>query len=516
LVGTENGGRPPLTYEVPKGLLEVHGKPMLERQIEQLLEVGISEIVIVVGYMKEAFDYLIDKYGVTLVFNPDYATKNNLFSLKCVLPYLKNSYVLMADNWIEENIFNAEEGLSWFSVLKFEGETDEWCLEHDSDGRMTKLSIGGADSLAIVGPAFFNETFSQRFKEFVEEYASKPGTDDFYWEHILLEHLDELPMYINEQSGNVYEFESLSELRAYDASYINDSGSSIMAHITRVFGVTESCIEDIYPLKEGVTNNSFHFAVAGKEYVLRVPGIGTDKQINRYNEKQVYEAITPLGISDEIVDFDAESGIKITNFWHDVRSADPLDDNDLQISMSQIKKVHDLSIQLDRRFDIKNMIEDYYSLAESVNAIRFRDIEQTREKLNELYELQERLAVPEILCHGDYAHINILMLPDGSGKVIDWEFSGMADPIMDVAMYSIFAELDPERIDLCLRMYIGGDPSENEWTRMYLYVALGGFLWSMWAEYKQALGQEFGEYPMTMYRYMKDYYKLMKERGMLE
>lgn len=506
----------PLTYDKPKGLLEVHGKPMLEHQIEQLVEAGITEIVIVVGYMKEAFEYLVDAYGVELVVNPDYATKNNLASLHCAAPYLKNSYVLVADNLIEHSIFNAYETDSWFSCLRFDGPTDEWCVEVDGTGRITDIEIGGADSLAIVGPAFFTEEFSERFKKLMEAYAGRPDADGFYWEQILKDHIDELVMYANDQTGNVHEFECLEELRAFDVSYVTDSRNGVMRFIADSFGVDESVVSDIFPLKEGVTNNSFHFALGEDEYVLRVPGIGTDKQIDRRTEKLVYDSITPLGISDEVVHFDAGSGIKITRYWHDVRSADPFDDRDLEISMQQIKKVHDLAIEIPHRFDIGRMIADYYALAESVQAILFRDIDETNRKVRRLFALKRRVDVPEILCHGDYAHINILMLPNGEGRVIDWEFAGMGDPIMDVAMYAIFAELDKERIDLALRLYVGGEPSEDEWTRHYLYVALGGFLWCMWAEYKQALGQEFGEYPMTMYRYTKDFYRELEKRGAFE
>lgn len=63
----------PFNYEMPKGLLEVKGEVLVERQIRQLLEKGIEEIVVVVGYMKEKFEYLKDKYGVILVETTDYA-----------------------------------------------------------------------------------------------------------------------------------------------------------------------------------------------------------------------------------------------------------------------------------------------------------------------------------------------------------------------------------------------------------------------------------------------------------
>lgn len=503
----------PLTYETPKGLLKVNGKVMMERQIEQLLEKGIDEIIIVVGYMKEKFEYLIDRYGVKLVFNPEFSTKNNMASLYYALPYLGNSYILCADNWIEENIFNAYEAESWFSCPYFHGETAEWCVTATKGGRIRRIDIGGSDAYAIVGPAYFTRDFSKTFAAHTRAYYQTPGTEDYYWEHILRDKIDELPMYMNKQTGNVHEFENLEELRQYDSSYIDTTNNSIMESIAALYDVPQGAIGNIFPIKEGLTNKSFHFSVNGDNYVFRLPGTGTDKLINRQNEKKVYEAIGPFGLSDEVVSFDAVSGIKISRYYENARNADPFSDAELRLCMEKLRPVHQSGIRVEHAFDIEKMIAYYVSLAEGLGAIRFSDIGESKQKVEQLLELRRRLAVPEVLSHGDYAHVNVLMLPDGESKIIDWEFSGMADPIMDVSMYAIFAQFDRERIEASLRLYTGGEPTMKEYTRLYLYVALGGYLWCMWSQYKQALGQEFGEYPLIMYRYLKDYYNLMVEEG---
>ena len=86
----------PINTEMPKGLIEVHGEPLIERLIKQLHEVGIKEIYVVVGFMKERYEYLIDEYGVELVVNKDYATKNNNHSLKRVRDKLENAARLHA------------------------------------------------------------------------------------------------------------------------------------------------------------------------------------------------------------------------------------------------------------------------------------------------------------------------------------------------------------------------------------------------------------------------------------
>ena len=84
----------PINTEAPKGLLEVHGEPLIERQIRQLHAVGIHEIYIVVGFMKEQYEYLMDDYDVELIVNPDYAKKNNLHSLYLAREHLSNAYVI--------------------------------------------------------------------------------------------------------------------------------------------------------------------------------------------------------------------------------------------------------------------------------------------------------------------------------------------------------------------------------------------------------------------------------------
>ena len=88
----------PINTEMPKGLLKVNGEPLIERIIKQLHEVGIKEIYVVVGFMKEKYEYLIDEYCVELVVNADYAAKNNLHSIKLVKEHLENAYIIPCDD----------------------------------------------------------------------------------------------------------------------------------------------------------------------------------------------------------------------------------------------------------------------------------------------------------------------------------------------------------------------------------------------------------------------------------
>lgn len=109
----------PINTEMPKGLLEVNGEPLIERIIKQLHEVGIQEIYVVVGFMKEKYEYLMDEYGVELVVNPDYASKNNLHSLKLVKEHLENHTLFLATSGvtaIRSTAMNCTLGI-WSAIL---------------------------------------------------------------------------------------------------------------------------------------------------------------------------------------------------------------------------------------------------------------------------------------------------------------------------------------------------------------------------------------------------------------
>lgn len=95
----------PISYERPKGVLKVRGEVLIERQIRQLKEAGIDDITVVVGYMKEAFFYLEDLFGVKIRVNEQYAVRNNNSTLMLVREQLGNTYICSSDDYFTENVF---------------------------------------------------------------------------------------------------------------------------------------------------------------------------------------------------------------------------------------------------------------------------------------------------------------------------------------------------------------------------------------------------------------------------
>ena len=134
----------------------------------------------------------------------------------------------------------------------------------------------------------------------------------------------------------------------------------------------------------------------------------------------------------------------------------------------------------------------------------------------ELLDQLDSMNRPKVLSHIDANADNFLILKDGSVRLIDWEYAGMCDPLIDLAMAGIYSYYKEEDLEKLMEIYFGRIPDNTERLIVYSYVALGGFLWSLWAVYKASLGEEFGEYTIIQYRYAKAYYRKVKERYCLQ
>ena len=156
----------PFTYEKPKGLFIVRGEVLIERQINQLIEAGIKDIYIVLGYMKEKFFYLEQKYDeVKLIVNNTYGKFGNIYSLYVAREFLANTFVCCADHYFLKNPFldNNEDNKSYRSCAYIEGNFREFGVDYSDDDIITGCYIGGENKMAMVGHAYFNEKFSKRF-----------------------------------------------------------------------------------------------------------------------------------------------------------------------------------------------------------------------------------------------------------------------------------------------------------------------------------------------------------------
>ena len=256
----------PLSYEKPKALIEVRGEVLIERQIRQLRQAGIEEVVVVTGYKAEQFEYLKDKYGVVLINNPYYLTRNNNSSIYAAREYIKNSYICSSDNYFITNPFESDVDESYYSAVYMEGDTGEWCISED-DGWIKDVKVGGQDSWVMLGHVFWSEPFSRSFLHILEDEYEWPETADKLWETIYIEHINELPMKIRKYPADfIFEFDTLDELREFDTSYITNTRSEILKKVAGELGVEEKEIRSVKAFKDKDNAAAGFTFETGKKY----------------------------------------------------------------------------------------------------------------------------------------------------------------------------------------------------------------------------------------------------------
>lgn len=259
----------PLSYEKPKALITVNGEVLIERQIRQLREVGINEIVAVVGYKKEQFYYLKEKFGVIIVENPEYNTRNNNASIYVAQKYIHNSYICSADNYFTQNPFTKMVEESFYSVVYSNGKTDEWCVDIDNNEYITGVKIGGENSWYMLGHVFWSDSFSEKFLGILNDEYNLPQTKNLLWESIYINHIDELKMKVKKYDDNyIFEFDTLDELRNFDKSYINDTKSKILKKIAKQNNCIEKDIVDVSVIKDekGINAIGFQYKINNEKY----------------------------------------------------------------------------------------------------------------------------------------------------------------------------------------------------------------------------------------------------------
>lgn len=202
----------PMTDNTPKALIKVKNKPLVEYQIEYLKEKGIDEIIVVVGYLHEQFDYLKEKYGVKLVFNEKYAEYNNFYSLYLVKDYLADSYVIDADNYLFKNMFRSDINRStYFSVYREDCE-NEWFLIYGDDYKVKDIIVDSKAGRILSGVSFWDKETSEKINKFIDFAYDSNEFMDLYWDNMVKDNISELDVYVEELEANsIYEIDSVKD-----------------------------------------------------------------------------------------------------------------------------------------------------------------------------------------------------------------------------------------------------------------------------------------------------------------
>ena len=281
----------PINLSTPKALIEVNGERLIDRLISQLKAVGIDDITVVVGFMKDRFEYLIDAYGVELVYNQDYASANNLHSLALVRGRIRNTYIIPSDIWCDTNPFSSAELYSWYLVSDL--------VENESSVRVNRkmelVRIPEHDAgNAMIGISYLLEPEAAIVRERLQS-MDNPKYAESFWEETLYKKNRMIVQARIARSHDIVEINTYEQLRDLD-SHSNHLDSDAISTIASALQCGTEEIVDINVLKKGMTNRSFIFRVRGTKYIMRIPGEGTDRLINREQEAEVFRTMASATI----------------------------------------------------------------------------------------------------------------------------------------------------------------------------------------------------------------------------
>lgn len=194
----------PLSNYLPKGLFEIKGDTMVERQIKQLHDAGIKQIIIVVGYLKEKYYEMAKKYKDLIVIdNTEWEEKNNISSIYAAKDYLKNSYICCSDNWFAHNVYSDYVYDSYYACKYTDEFLDEYCVKStDKEGYMTSVKKGGEKCWYTIGEAFFNKEFSAKFVDYMVKEYYDPEVKYMLWDDFQIRHIDDLKLKVKGYSDD--------------------------------------------------------------------------------------------------------------------------------------------------------------------------------------------------------------------------------------------------------------------------------------------------------------------------
>ena len=486
---------------------------LMDRIIEALTALDYSNIYLVVGDKAE----LYHKYAserVHLVLNADYKFTSSMGSLAVAAPFIDDDFLLVEGDTFYEykvlKVLTETANDNCFAITEESGSGDEAFVE-TRKGYVAKISKDRhqicnfeGEMLGVV--KISKPTFDRMMQKW--NHSNNPYLN---YEYLLLDSTDVLDRpyirFTNLIWGDVDcedDFNKLCnyiypKLRRKEDPFDYDN---LISYLNAIFP-NEHIEKEVSIMQIGGMSNKNFKGTKGKlEYVLRVPGNGSEGMVVRSNEEQNSMQACKMGINPPIRYFNAKTGIKLADF---VKNAETLNGATIQrpSSMKKIVKIfqtlHHSHVRFGNEFNVFNEIRNYERLLEECNGTMYEGYEDHREKVLRLEDYLNKLGVSIKPCHNDLVAENFLKAEDGTIYLIDWEYSGMNDPMWDIAALFLENNFSEENQDFFLSHYFNGKEPENARKKIFVYQILMDWLWSLWTVIKEAQGDDFGTYGVDRY-----------------
>lgn len=233
----------------------------------------------------------------------------------------------------------------------------------------------------------------------------------------------------------------------------------------------------------GLTNLVFRVSEGGRVVCLRLPGAGTEEYINRADEAQAAREAAKAGVSPQVIYADPDSGIMVSDFIDGSVTMTPEEFSARAGSPARageaFKKLHSSGATFNFRFELFSMIDEYLGIlsGKTVDLPEgYHDVLGEAEAVRKALEAHE---LPNTACHCDPLCENFL--DTGSRMwIVDWEYSGMNDPMWDLGDLSVEGSFSPAQDEEMILAYFDGEPRADERGRIIIYKAMCDLLWTLW------------------------------------
>lgn len=511
---------------IPYPLLKYNDSEcLLDRTIAILQEYGYTNILIVAGYRSD----LIERYAsesVKIIINPDYEFTSSMGSLALCEGIIHDDFLLVeSDTFFEKKVvadLSAVDSGNCLSMTEESGSGDE-CYVETKRGFVTKITKDRHRVCRFEGEMIGVTRISlQTYTRILEAWhnSSNPYLN---YEYLLMDVTDPIDrpviFFKNLIWGDVdsmEDFKRLSNslyrvLQRKENPYDEENLRGYLKEIFKDKDVASAHISQI----GGMSNKNFLVDLDDNRYVLRVPGNGSEGMVDRANEEFNALEASKMGINPDIRYFNPTSGIKLAQYIDDAETlnAATIQRHDNMRKIAAIyRTLHNSHIRLKNEFNIFQEIEKYNSLIKKSQAVMYDGWEEVELYVMALEKRLNSIGIDLKPCHNDALYDNFIKAPDGVIYLIDWEYSGMNDPMADFAALFLEADFEQENEDYILDKYFMGKIPQNVKHKILCYKILWDYLWAQWTVIKEKNGDDFGSYGLDRFNRAKENLNLLKQQ----
>ncbi|MDV4150004.1 winged helix-turn-helix transcriptional regulator [Clostridium sp. AL.422] len=501
-------------FDVPIATLKINEVTLIKRTIDILRSNGIEKIIVVTGYSdKYLKDTLKNEKNIFFVTNNKYKWTGTMYSLALAQEYITDDFVLVESDLIFENQAISEvvkhKSRDCILITNESGSGDEAFVQL-KDGFLFKMAKdihqfnridGEMIGISKISRKLYNMMINE-FKNNINPYlnyeymlldisrdykVSCLKIDDLIWGEI-----DNIKQY-NYTKDYLYKRIKRKD-HELEVGYIK---SIISEYI--VLSGDESI--DVIPAG-GMTNNNYKVTIDKEEYILRVPGAGTENMISRKNEMINSKLSASIGLNVDVVNFDEKTGIKISKFIsgaETLTSRSAKKEENMILVADLLRRLHNSNLDIKNTFDVFEEICRYENILRKHNIKYYDDYDLVRSKVMDLKDKIHNYSYKIVPSHNDTVPENFIKDNTGRMYLIDWEYSGLNDEMWDLAAFSLECGFNEEDDELFFRLYFEGEIEKNNKVKILMNKIFQDFLWSIWTLIKEAEGDDFGTYGIERY-----------------